>query len=320
IPRQRARTFGRLSDSHESPGGPSSGNLLGGNNLSAGCHARISILENASARLRWFVHRKDETARGSRCATRPEKNRPHHRLPGLQSGRLPAADKNSSNSGTRNRGSGYTRPPRELQHFCPCPVREISSAALDNYFLRGHGNGISALARNKPFNGAAQAGNDALLPEHDHRFKQRRRHGLPHNRHARRVDQESSPDAFGRRQFAQYVVARIMVPVGERSEAVSKFAEHHTQPLILPEFLAGLRIVFKRIAEKCARPRRKIRQQTRAWPQQIHGLREPLAFRSGPFRLPEFCTLEFGLYGWQQIVGGALLQIIGVEPFGVWNV
>ena len=45
--------------------------------------------------------------------------------------------------------------------------------------------------RGEWFNGAAQAADHALLADHQHGFKQRRRHGLAHDRDARRIDQEA---------------------------------------------------------------------------------------------------------------------------------
>src|ERR1700676_3697226 len=81
-------------------------------------------------------------------------------------------------------------------------------------------------ARGERFDAAAQAANHALLAEHEHRFKQRRRHGLSHNRDTRRIDQETRLYAFSRSQFAQSMVARVVIPVGKSRECVRQFAEH----------------------------------------------------------------------------------------------
>src|SRR5207245_11024107 len=87
------------------------------------------------------------------------------------------------------------------------------------------------------------------------------------------------------------------------------------QPLVFPEFLPRLRIVFKGVAEEGPRPGGKISEQTRPRPQQIHGPREPLALRICPFRLPQSSAGQLSFYVGQQFVNRQLLQVLRVEPF-----
>ena len=91
------------------------------------------------------------------------------------------------------------------------------------------------------------------------------------------------------------MIASVVVPLAERFQRVREFREEFRRFRIFPEFCDGRGIAKEIVAEKGARPRRKIRQQPYARPQQIHGFREPrvvapVGTRSGagrPLRFPE---------------------------------
>src|SRR5580704_1623666 len=70
-----------------------------------------------------------------------------------------------------------------------------------------------------------QASDDAMLAEHNHGFKERRRDGLADERDARGVDQQASFHAFGLGEFAQHGVASVMIPICERGEIVGESRE-----------------------------------------------------------------------------------------------
>ena len=103
------------------------------------------------------------------------------------------------------------------------------------------------------------------------------------------------------------MVAGIVGPIRERSKGVGEFAEQVAEPLVLPEFLARRRVIGKLLAEKRPRPGGKIRQQPDAWPEQIHGAREPIAPRAGPFLAPQPAPFQFGFHVRHKLFDGKLL-------------
>ncbi len=101
-------------------GGSISRSVPGGNDVSARSDARVSIFEDAPARLRRFLHGADETARERLRAARSSKNWPYGWLPGLQSGRLPAADESCGDGGPGNRRRGRAHASRPRGYFLRC--------------------------------------------------------------------------------------------------------------------------------------------------------------------------------------------------------
>src|SRR6266571_5756259 len=117
----------------------------------------------------------------------------------------------------------------------------------------------------------AQAADDALLPENGHGVEERGRDGLADNRDARGVDQQAGLDAGGFCDRARGMLASIVVPLGEFFERVGKLREQFWDFGVFPEFFLRRLVTREFIAEKRARPRRKIRQQADSRTQQIHG-------------------------------------------------
>src|SRR6266849_5553813 len=119
----------------------------------------------------------------------------------------------------------------------------------------------------KSGNGIAQTVHNALLAEYDHGIEERRRNRLPNDCHARRINQQAGFYAarFGNR--TRRVVASVVVPFAERFQRIREFREEFRRFRIFPEFGDGRGIAWEIVAEKGARPRRKIRQQPDARPQ-----------------------------------------------------
>ena len=96
--------------------------------------------------------------------------------------------------------------------------------------------------------GAAQACDHAFFANREHGIEQRRSHRAAHNRHAGGIDQQAGLYAFGSGNFAQSMVAGIVIPVGKSGKRIGEFAEEHGESLVLPEFFARFGIVFKFVA------------------------------------------------------------------------
>src|SRR6266436_4852086 len=118
----------------------------------------------------------------------------------------------------------------------------------------------------------AQTADDALLAENDHGVEERRRYGLADDGHARGIDQQAGFHAAGFGHRAGGVVACVVIPLGKRFEPIGQSPEEFRHSRICPEFFFGGGVASKFVAEKCARPTRKIRQQADSRPQQIDGL------------------------------------------------
>src|SRR6266481_559792 len=150
----------------------------------------------------------------------------------------------------------------------PSPNRRTrkSSATVKpsaRLFLRG-GNFLGFA---KSRNGIAQTAHNALLAKYDHGIEERRRNRLPNDGHARRIDQQAGFYAARFGNGTRCVIASVVVPLAERFQRIREFREEFRRFRIFPEFCDGRGIAREIIAEKSARPRRKIRQQPDARPQ-----------------------------------------------------
>src|SRR5271155_1381430 len=161
---------------------------------------------------------------------------------------------------------------------------------------------------------APQPLDHALLTQHHHRVKQRRRHRPSHNRDARSVYQQPSLHTLSRRHYAQSPIASVMIPLRQSRQRLSQFRQQPRNFLILPEFLARFLLVFKLIRKKCPRPTSEIRQQTSPRPNQIHRMREPSPLGRSPLILPQPRAPQFCFHIRQQLLHRRLLQILRVVP------
>src|SRR6266481_4806751 len=151
----------------------------------------------------------------------------------------------------------------------PSPNRRTrkSSATVKpsaRLFLRGGGNFLGFA---KSGNGIPQTAHNALLAKYDHGIEERRRNRLPNDGHARRIDQQAGFYAARFGNGTRCVIASVVVPLAERFQRIREFREEFRRFRIFPEFCDGRGIAREIIAEKSARPRRKIRQQPDARPQ-----------------------------------------------------